>query len=354
MTAADRREALASVLRSSGHEAALVTDLVNVRYLTGFTGSNGALRLTAEGSATFATDGRYQDQAAREVPDVERVITRDLLGRLADGLTGTVAVETHALSVDEHARLLSHTPGAALHSIDRAVERLRELKDDDEIGALRVACAISVEALTGLYEGRLVGRTERDIARDIEARMLDLGAEAVGFDTIVATGPHSAIPHHSPTDRVVGRGDFLKIDFGARVDGYHADCTRTVVLGEAADWQRDVYASVRAAQQVGIHALVPGGPIGATRLAVDRSLRAAGWLDYFTTGLGHGVGLQIHEDPFLHEKHTGKVTPRMTVTIEPGIYLPGRGGVRIEDTLVITDSACEVLTVMATDLLELA
>ncbi|MCW2748207.1 MAG: peptidase family protein, partial [Nocardioidaceae bacterium] len=216
------------------------------------------------------------------------------------------------------------------------------------------ACEISTRALTDLYEGPLAGRTERAIARDLESRMLDLGADGIAFETILATGPNSAIPHHAPTNRVTKKGDLLKIDFGALVGGYHADCTRTVVLGAAQDWQREIYAAVRASQQAGVDALVAGNPIGASKVAADAALADAGWLEHFTTGLGHGVGLQIHEDPFLHTDHTGKLIPCMTLTMEPGVYLPGRGGVRIEDTLVITGGAAEALTAMTKDLLELA
>ncbi|MGH3425083.1 MAG: M24 family metallopeptidase, partial [Nocardioidaceae bacterium] len=291
-------------------------------------------------------------------PDVERVIDRDLLAAMAALLEGDAAVglETHDLSVDAHADLVGRLDerGIASTSVGRAVEELRVVKDEIEIGALRSACEISTAALEEIHAGPLVGRTEREIARDLEWRMYAHGAEAVGFETIVAGGPNSAIPHHSPTDRVVGSGDLLKIDFGARYDGYHADCTRTVVVGHADDWQREVYDAVRRAQQAGVDALVAGAPVAEPDAKARAVLEEAGWLEAFTTGIGHGVGLQIHEDPFIAKSNTGTLRPRTALTMEPGIYVAGRGGVRIEDTLVVTAGHPDVLTAATKNLLELA
>jgi Xaa-Pro aminopeptidase len=348
---ADRRSRAVDVLAGLGAEGLLVTTLVNVRYLTGFTGSNGALVLAADGTGTFLTDGRYQDQAVYEVPNLEHVITRDLLGGAAERMPGTWACETHTLSVDQHATLTD--AGVSSVSADRLVEALREVKDDSEIEALRRACQISVEALQGLLAGPLVGRTESEVARDLEWRMLELGAEAIGFETILASGLNSAVPHHRPTDRVLRAGDLVKADFGARVDGYHADCTRTVVLGRADDWQREVHAAVKAAQAAGVAALREDAPVAASDEVVRKVLEDAGWLEHFTTGLGHGVGLEIHEDPFISQRHAGRLASRTTLTMEPGIYVAGRGGVRIEDTLLVTSDDPEVLTTMTTDLLEI-
>ena len=350
-----RRGAVVARLRERGLAGLLVTTLVNVRYLTGFTGSNGALLLPVDGSGVFLTDGRYQDQAVSEVPGLELLVTRDLVGeggRRMAGSSDPWAVETHTLSVDDHSRLDEHEVASA----ERVVESVREVKDEHEVEALRQACAISVEALGAVLDGPLVGRTERDVARDLEWRMLTLGAEAIAFETILASGPHSAVPHHHPTDRVIERGDLLKIDFGARVAGYHADCTRTVVLGPPADWQREIHAAVRAAQAAGVDALVEGAVVADVDALVRGSLEAAGWLERFTTGLGHGVGLQIHEDPFFGASNAGRLAHRTTLTMEPGIYLPGRGGVRIEDTVLVTSQGQRpvVLTEFPTDLLEIA
>lgn len=354
---ADRRARLAAALNAQGLAGLFVTTLVNVRYLSGFTGSNGALLVPAEGAAVLFTDGRYRDQAAAEAPDLEVVVGRDLLGGMASRTrpAQTWGAETHTLSVDDHHRL-AEASVATIVSVGTTVERLREVKDDIELDALRRACTVSTDALTWLLEQPLVGRTERDIARRLEFRMLDTGAEAIAFATIVAAGENSAIPHHQPTERVVGSGELLKVDFGARVDGYHADCTRTVVTGPADDWQREVHAAVRESQAAGIRTCVEGAAIADVDRASRSSLDAAGWLDRFTTGLGHGVGLLIHEDPFIGAAHAGRLVPRTVLTVEPGIYVPGRGGVRIEDTLVVTSGTGqpEILTTMTTELLEIA
>ena len=346
-----RRDRLRQALATGGVDAALVTDLVNVRYLTGFTGSNGALLVHAGGAAAFATDGRYADQAAAEAPDLDITTTRALAADLLSAAAGTgrqigrLGVETHSLTVDAHAAIAEQVGETiALVPLGRAVERLRVVKDDVELDALARACAISTQALGQLLEGPLEGRSERAVARDLEWRMYALGAEGIAFDTIVASGPNSAVPHHMPTDRTLGRGDLLKIDFGARVDGYHADCTRTSVLGRPADWQREIHAAVRAAQRAGVEAMVAGAAVTAPDAVARQVLDDAGWLERFTTGIGHGVGLQIHEDPFVGPRHPGRLLDRTPVTMEPGVYLPGRGGVRIEDTLVVGDGAPRVLT----------
>lgn len=347
---------LQALLHEAGHAATYVSDLVNLRYLTGFTGSNGALLVTADGAPVFLTDGRYRDQAAEQLAatglgDVEIVVTRDLIGVAAGRAPADLAAETHLLDVDSWEKLGRPRPSG------RLVEQLREVKDDSEIDALRRACRISVDALEALLVGPLVGRTEREVARDLEWRMLELGAEDKAFDTILAAGEHSAIPHHEPTDREIRRGDLLKIDFGARVDGYHADCTRTVVVGRAADWQREIHAAVKASQAAGLDRLRPGVPVADANTAARGSLEESGWLDAFTTGLGHGVGLQIHEDPFIGSAHPGRLASRTVLTMEPGIYLPGRGGVRIEDTVLVTDpdhgGEPDVLTDTTKELLEI-
>jgi Xaa-Pro aminopeptidase len=344
-----RRQRLRTLLAERGVAAALISDVVNVRYLSGFTGSNAALLVTATEPAdgdALATDGRYVDQVAAQCPDLRVLRTRTLLRDLVDRapLGGPLGIETHALTVDAHTALVDGLAVPTV-SLQRAVEQLREVKDPDEIQALTTACQISTAALLELWEGPLLGRTERAIARDLERRMLDSGAEWIAFDTIVASGPNAAIPHHSPTDREVQAGDLLKIDFGARVDGYHADCTRTVVVGaEPAQWQTEIHAAVEAAQWAGVEAMVAGTPVAFPDAAARAVLERAGWLERFTTGIGHGVGLQIHEDPFVGPRHTGRLADRTPVTMEPGVYLPGRGGVRIEDTLVVGEDGPDVLT----------
>lgn len=351
---ADRRARLVSAMADQGLDGMLVTTLVNVRYLTGFTGSNAALLVPVDGEPSFLTDGRYRDQAAEQLPDVAHLIDRDLLrGAAARATSGTWGLETHTLSVDAHERLVQLAPAVTWSASGRIVEGLRELKDEAEIESLRRACDISTQSLEQILGGRLEGRTERQVARELEQNMIDLGAEAIAFETILASGENSAIPHHDPGERVLAEGDLVKIDFGARVDGYHADCTRTVVLGSADEWQREIYGAVQESQAAGLELLREGVEISASDAVVRASLEAAGWLDAFTTGLGHGVGLQIHEDPFIAGSHAGKLSSRTVLTMEPGIYVPGRGGVRIEDTVLVTAGAPEVLTTMTKDLLEI-
>jgi Xaa-Pro aminopeptidase len=349
MTHADRRRRAERLIRGLKADGLLVTTLVNVRYLTGFSGSNGAVLLPSAGDPVLFTDGRYRDQAAEESPDVEIVIVGDLLGEASSRMAGRWATETHALSVDDQNRLgLSDSVSA-----ERLVETLREVKDDEEVAAIARACEVSVEALVEVSATRFEGRTERELARDLERRMFERGAEAVAFETILASGPNAAIPHHRPTDRVIERGDLVKIDFGARVDGYHADCTRTFVVGPPDAWQREVHGAVRASQAAGVEALRTGAPVAESDRIARAVLEDAGWLEHFTTGLGHGVGLEIHEDPFISARHAGKLAAGTTLTMEPGIYVPGRGGVRIEDTVLVAETP-RVLTTMTTELLEIA
>lgn len=352
-----RRQRLREITRQAGAEAALVTRLVNIRYLTGFTGSNAALLVT-EGSAVLATDGRYTTQAGSQAPDVELVVDREcaaaLVAHAARTGGGRLAFEAHDVTVEAHAGLTAIDGAPELVALGRAVEALRTVKDDDEIALLREACAISDRALVETLGEIAPGHTEREVARRLESFMVDLGADGPAFDTIVATGPHSAIPHHRPTDREIERGDLLKIDFGALYQGYHADCTRTVVVGrEPEDWQREIYHVVRTAQRAGRHALQAGADVRGVDAAARDVVAAAGYAAQFPHGLGHGVGLEIHEAPLMGYQATGKLAARTPVTVEPGVYLPGRGGVRIEDTLVVGDGAPELLTTTPKDLLVL-
>jgi Xaa-Pro aminopeptidase len=364
--AAERREALRATAAKRGLDAVLVTNLLNVRYLTGFTGSNGALLLRTDGTDLFGTDGRYTTQAGTQVPDVELVVDRGTVSVLAREAVrrgaGRIGYESHDLTVDGLAALESVLADTAaggtvpeLASVRRAVEAQRAIKDDDEIEALRRACAVADQALAELAaEGALrPGRTELQVGRELDARMLLLGAEAPSFETIVAAGANSAIPHHRPDATVLSDGDFLKLDFGATVDGYHSDMTRTVVLGHAADWQREIYELVATSQAAGRAALAVDADVVAVDAAAREVIAAAGHAEHFTHGLGHGVGLEIHEAPGIGPLGAGKLAAGMAVTVEPGVYLPGHGGVRIEDTLIVTDDAPELLTLTSKELLVL-
>jgi len=360
-THAARRARLASLLAERDLDAALVTRLVNVRYLTGLASSNAALLVTATGEAVLATDGRYTTQARADAADVELVVERGVATALvkrahADGLR--VAVEEHDVTLELGDTLTEAAEGTVPDRLGRAVEALRQVKDDAELAALRTACEVSTRALGEVLGGPLLGRTEREIARDLEGRMFAHGADGIAFETIVAAGPNSAIPHHRAATRAIARGDFLKIDFGAQVSGYHADCTRTVVVAAPPeDWQRDIYVLVEEAQRVGREALAPGAGCAQVDAAARAVIEAAGHGEHFTHGLGHGVGLEIHEAPLMGYSAAGTLADRMPVTVEPGVYLPGQGGVRIEDTLVVRDASgggTELLTTATKELLVVA
>lgn len=358
MSHSRRREALRDQLRNRDLDALLVTDLLNVRYLTGFTGSNAALLLHAgdDDGSVFCTDGRYETQSQQQVPDLRRVIERGSDRRLAreavDAGIGRVGFESHVVTVDAYEALAEIAGRDRLHRVSRLVEQLRTVKDVDEVVALRTACAAADTALAGLLAGGGLrpGRTEREVALDLETRMLQAGAAGPSFETIVAAGPNSAIPHHRPTDAELRNGDLVKMDFGALVDGYHSDMTRTVVLGEPVGWQRELYALVAAAQATGRAALRPGADVRDVDTAARNVIVDAGYGEAFLHGLGHGVGLAIHEAPTLSQRGTGTLEAGMVVTVEPGVYLVDCGGVRIEDTLVVGDGDPEILTLTTKDL----
>ena len=336
----------------------LVTDLVNVRYLSGFTGSAGALMVYSDDrQAVLATDGRYRAQAARQAPDLRVAIERAggcyLLAQAAAAGARRVGFEAHVVTVDGFDALSGAISAAEctaeLIRASGTVEALREVKDAGEVALLRLACEAADAALSDLVQrgGLRPGRTEREVGRELEALMLEHGADAASFETIVAAGPNSAIPHHRPSDAVLAAGDFVKIDFGALVAGYHSDMTRTFVLGPPADWQTEIYQVVAAAQRAGRRALSPGAGLRDVDAAARTVIAEAGYAETFSHGLGHGVGLRIHEAPGINATADGTLLAGAVVTVEPGVYLADRGGVRIEDTLVVADTpgqAPELLT----------
>jgi Xaa-Pro aminopeptidase len=359
---APRRAGLQAAIAALGADAALITSLVNVRYLTGLASSNAAFLLPADGPGVLATDARYALAAARDCPDVELAVHRlaeeALAGRAAERGLGRLAFEAHAVTVERHEELLASAPGMEFVPLGRAVEELRMVKDEAEIALLARACAITSAAFDEVAPRIRPGMTERDLAAALERAMSDRGAEKPAFDTIVASGPNGAIPHHVPTSRGLSPGDLVTIDFGARYGGYHADMTRTVAIGEPAAWQREIYALVAAAQQAGMEAATAGTDVAAVDGAARTVIEEAGHGEHFTHGLGHGVGLEIHEAPIMGHGKTGRLGDRVPITVEPGIYLPGRGGVRIEDTLVVRVSAGtavprELLTTTTRELLVL-
>ncbi|TQF66398.1 aminopeptidase P family protein [Rhodococcus spelaei] len=357
-----RRAALRAVLAERGVDALLVTDLLNIRYLTGFTGSNAALVVDArdaegaEDRTVICTDGRYVIQVGEQVPDLRALIDRSSAPALVRMLTADpgirVGFESHVVTVDALSGWQSVAPDLDFVRTPGCVERLRMVKDEHEVSLLRRACASADLALAVLVErgGLRPGRTEREVGRELEFLMLEHGADGISFETIVATGANSAVPHHRPTDAVLAAGDFVKLDFGATVEGYHSDMTRTYVLGSAADWQRDVYDLVARAQAAGRAALAPGVEVASVDAAARSVIEDAGYGELFVHGLGHGVGLEIHEAPGIGKLGTGTLLAGAAVTVEPGVYFSGRGGVRIEDTLVVREQEPELLTLTSKDL----
>jgi Xaa-Pro aminopeptidase len=341
---AARRARAQDGIAAAGAGAALITSPPNVRYLSGLVSSNAAVLLPATGPGVLATDSRYVEAAERDCPDLEVVAERQVETALAvlaaRGGCGVLAFEAQDVTVERYNALTSAEQygGSAVPRfvpLGHIVESLRMVKDETEIGQLARACAITSAAFEGLLPALTPGQTERGFAVLLERAMVDLGAEGIAFDTIVASGPNGAIPHHAPGGREFERGDLITVDCGARYEGYHADMTRTVALGEPAAWQREIYELVAAAQLAGVAAAVPGADVADVDAAARDLIEAAGHGGHFQHGLGHGVGLQVHEAPIMGYGRTGRLVNRVPVTVEPGVYLPGLGGVRIEDTLVV-------------------
>jgi Xaa-Pro aminopeptidase len=346
-----RADRLVALIEERSLDSLLVTNLVNVRYLTGFTGTNGACLVTPD-QRLFFTDFRYVERARIEAPEFERVEGgRDLVGDLAARLRGRVGFDDADLSVRAHARLAEKAgEGVELMAAGGLVERLREVKDEEELRAMRAAAEIAGAAYEDVRERGLTGRTEREVALSMVRRMEDLGAEAPSFPPIVAAGAGGALPHAEPRDAEIPAETLVVVDAGARVDGYCSDCTRTFATGPLDDDAAEVYELVRRAQE---HALA-AARAGAGRRDVDgvarRIIEEAGHGERFGHGLGHGVGLEIHEDPRLTRVAEGTLQAGNTVTIEPGVYLPGSFGVRIEDLVAITEDGPDVLTTFPKEL----
>lgn len=358
-----RRRRLQPMIEALGADAALITSPPNVRYLTGLASSNAAVLLPATGdAAVLATDWRYAGAARRDAADLELLTERFIepaLARLATERQLTrLAFEAQEMTVQRHQEFAAAAPGLDLVPLGQAVEQLRVVKDEAEIALLAQACAITSQAFDQIIGQIRPGLTERELAVLVECTMAELGAEQPAFETIVASGPNGAIPHNAPSGRPLEPGDLVTVDCGARYAGYHADMTRTVALGQPAAWQREIYDLVAAAQRAGIDAAVPGADVAQVDGAARGLISQAGYGDHFTHGLGHGVGLEVHEAPIMGYGRTGTLGDRVPITVEPGIYLPGRGGVRIEDTLVVraaagTAAPQELLTTTTRELLVL-
>ncbi|MCG7228233.1 M24 family metallopeptidase [Corynebacterium minutissimum] len=351
----NRRRKLASTLAGQRIDGVVITHLTHVRYLTGFSGSNGGLLLRKDLSALMATDGRYTTQIADEVPDIEAVLGRDVGPHLLSQLDGEMRVgyEADYVSVSQLKRMEEAAPeGVTLVPVSGVIEDIRLIKDHIELQKLEELAALANQALTELIEAGEVaaGRTERQVAADLEYRMRMLGSERVSFDTIVASGENSAKPHHGADDRELRNGDLVTIDFGAHLRGFNSDCTRTFVIGEVSDFAQEIYDIVLRAQEAGVKASVPGASLVDVDAACRDIITEAGYGEYFVHSTGHGIGLDVHEGPSAAKTGKGELAEGMTLTIEPGIYVPGKGGVRIEDSLIITSGAPKTITAYPKDL----
>lgn len=330
--------------------AALVLDPLNVSYLSGFTGSNGAV-LSTQDRAIFVTDGRYTAQARRECPGFEIAIAPssgaflDAVAEQAKGLGAeSIALEAEYVTIAGLESLQEKLEGTALKPVSELASPLRRVKDNTEIAAIREACAIADRSFEYLLTLLKPGVSERDIAAELEYFMKKQGSEREAFDTIVVSGANSALPHGRPSDKLLAAGDFITFDFGARVRRYPSDLTRTVVLGAATEKQREIYQAVLDAQLAGIAAIHAGADGKAVDSAARDVIAARGYGDQFSHGLGHGLGLHIHDHIALSQRSEVKLEAGMVVTVEPGIYLEGWGGVRIEDDVLVTETGCEILT----------
>lgn len=329
-----------------------ISNLINVRYLTGFTGSNAALLISSE-NALLATDSRYEIQARQQVPDLQVLIGRNFPDLLLSKPDKTeVLVEGNHLSVNVFNSLAANYRHEFKTS-SGDIENLRAVKDDLEVQLIKSASEIATQAFLDLLPTIKVGQSEKQVRDLLEKRMRDLGADDIAFGSIVASGPNSAIPHHEPTDRKLASGDFLKIDFGAKLHGYHSDCTRTLIIGKPADWQQDLHMAVTQAHAAGRDTIRAEIKFADVENSVTSSLTKSGYREFFTHGLGHGVGLEIHEDPFFGRVQDAKIASNTVITIEPGAYLQDKGGVRVEDTIVVNSDGYLNLTNLPYELLEL-
>jgi Xaa-Pro aminopeptidase len=345
-----RGDRLEAVLGERELDRMLVTDLTNVRYLTGFSGTNGAA-VCGPGVRVFLTDFRYTERAAAEVSDWEIVtVTGDWLAGIAERLSGKVGFEDDHVSVRTLSKLEEKLPeGAQAVAAGGAVEGLRRVKDESELTAIAEASKLADAALKATVEAGFVGKTEREVADAFEAKVRALGG-VLSFDTIVAAGPNGAQPHAEPGPRVIEKGELVVFDMGAKLDGYCSDGTRTYATGDPGEEGRRVYEIVLEAQLASLEAIRPG----VTGEDVDKVARKviddAGHGEHFGHGLGHGVGLEIHEGPRLSLRSDDVLATNEVVTVEPGIYLAGNLGVRIEDFVVVTDDGYRNLSSLPKEL----
>jgi len=327
-------------------EAFLITHLVNVRYLSGFTGSFAALLISPQG-ALFITDPRYEEQSSQEVSShFSKVILKP--GQRLSQMIGehgwrSLAVED-TLTLAQYNRLEEALGEVRLVTWSGVVEGLRRRKSPREIDKIRGAVELAQKAYMAVREEIQPGRVERDVALDMEFIMRRTGAQGGGFDFIVASGYRSALPHGSASSKEIQTGDLVILDFGARWEGYHSDMTRTLKVGGWSEWDREIYSLVLEAQEAALGAVKPGMKAQELDTLARRVIEKGGYGEFFGHGLGHGVGLEVHEAPSLSPSSQDILEEGMVFTLEPGIYLPGKGGVRVEDMIYLGSQGPEVLT----------
>jgi len=353
-----RRDKLRRSLKRAGADGLLVTNFRNVTYLTGFTGDDSYLLVRGDGEILLS-DGRYATQLSEECPGLD-VAIRSPSKKMLDATSQLVqrsgvaklAVEADSMTVAFRDQLSGKLPKLEFVSTAGLVAKLRLRKDHDEVQRIRRAVACAEKAFAAVCEGLTPEKTEKDVADELDYAMRRMGAECASFPPIVAVGSRSALPHAPPTSRQIGEDGFVLIDWGARDDLYVSDLTRVVIHGKLSAKLRRVYSVVLEAQTRAIEAIRPG----ATAEEVDAVARGiiadAGFGRRFNHGLGHGIGLDVHEAPRLGSHSDTVLRPGMVVTVEPGVYLPGWGGIRIEDDILVTRNGCEVLTTVAKQLEE--
>ena len=334
-------------MRTGRANAFLTTALPNVRYLAGFTGSNAALLLTQDRAILF-TDPRYQTQAPQETDCEVRVVKGPLLAELAKWLkrlaVKSLGFEGNRISFEEYKQLKENATGVTLKPLAGVVESLRMVKSSDELATIRASVQLNSAALEHALEKFSPSMTEVDLAAEINYRVRLLGADGTAFDTIVASGERTALPHAHPTDHPISTNELLLIDMGATVSGYASDMTRTYAVGKLDAKSRRIYRAVLESQLAAIDAIKPGVTCAAVDRAARKVLRGYGVEKFFIHSTGHGLGLEIHERPRVGRKDMTRLEEGMAITIEPGVYQEGVGGVRIEDTVAVTHNGCEVLT----------
>ena len=349
-----RADRLAALAAERELDSVLVTSLAHVRYLTGYTGDNG-IALVGREERLFWTDFRYIAQVEEEVQGFERLRGKqDLLADVAPRLSGRVGFDDANLTVKQHRRLEELASDVELVPAGGLVERLREVKDEGELRAIREAVRLADSVIEELGDRGLAGRTEREVAVWLERGMVDRGAERVSFPPIVAAGAHGALPHAVPRDVEIPPDTLVVVDWGCVLDGYCSDCTRTFATGDPGAEARDVYELVRASQAEAREAVRAGADCRAVDSVARDRITEAGHGDDFGHGLGHGVGLEVHEEPRLSPLANGELRAGNTVTVEPGVYVQGSFGVRIEDLVVVTEDGCGVLSGFTKELVTLS